>query len=571
MGYSFIDMFNIKTENRFRILVLLVSLLPFVSTPGDGATFSSGTSQGNINSSIINEASGIVTGPNNREVFWINNDSGDAPRVFAVDGQARLLGTYNLSGFTARDYEDIALGPGPTPGVSYLYIGDIGDNNAVRSAGIQVYRVPEPAVYGRQHTAPVNRNLKGIETIGLVYPDGPRDAETLLVDPWSGDLYVISKRDSLGRIYRAPADQLIDGGTVTMEFRGQLPWSWATGGDVSPTGKEIIVRGYANASLWQRPAGTELWEALNGTPVGVPLVIEPQGEAICFDGTGLNYHTLSERVNQPLYLFGRTSDDGPPQPSVLIEAGSQWKFLDDGSDQGANWRGTGYVDASWFQGESQFGYGDGDEYTTVDFGNDAGNKHPTTYFRKTFDVADPDSIGKLTLKLVHDDGVAVYLNGTEILREDLTPGAAYDDFALEEQTDLEDTWFDFFPSPGLLVSGSNLLAVEVHTFGPADPDLSFDLQLSSLPPVLGDMNRDGIVNSLDITDFKNALTDLVAWEAATGRDAVTLGDFSSDGTFNSLDITGFKEALAGSSTAIPEPATVVLLAFGCLAATRHRR
>ncbi len=275
-------------------------------------TFEAGVSMGNLNSSAINEASGLSASRVNSGVLYVHNDSGDSARFFGVNAAGRLVGTFRLTGIGATDWEDVAVGPGPMAGRSYLYLGDIGDNNAVRTGGVQVYRVPEPTVSSGQ-SPPLDVNLAGAETITLRYPDGARDAETLMVDPLSGDLYVVSKRESYSRLYRAPASALVNGNTVTLEYRAALPWGWATGGDISPDGDEILVRGYSNASLWLRPAGTNLWDAFAAAGTSVPLASEPQGEAIGFDAAGWGYYTVSEGGNPPLYYYNRV-----PEPAALL-------------------------------------------------------------------------------------------------------------------------------------------------------------------------------------------------------------------------------------------------------------
>src|SRR5207237_6184912 len=104
------------------------------------------------------------------------------------------LGTYTISGATNRDWEDIAVGPGPVNGTQYLYIGEIGDNNAAY-ASVAVYRVPEPTISDTQ--SPVTTSLSGAVKLNFVYPDGPRDAESLFVDPATKDIWIISKRDTV--------------------------------------------------------------------------------------------------------------------------------------------------------------------------------------------------------------------------------------------------------------------------------------------------------------------------------------------------------------------------------------
>ncbi|MGC8861766.1 MAG: hypothetical protein ACP5R5_03210 [Armatimonadota bacterium] len=267
--------------------------------------FAAGVNRGNVQSNDVTEASGIAASRKNANVLWLHNDSGDSARVFAMSTSGAHLGTYNLSGVTARDWEDIAVGPGPTPGESYLYIGDIGDNNAAYTT-VFIYRVAEPSVSSTQQ--PVNVNLSGVEKFTLKYEDGPRDAETLMVDPTNGDLYILSKRVSRSKVYRVPASDLVTGTTITMHAVAELPWGWATGGDISPDGSEVIVRGYNNASLWRRPPGGKLWDAFGGTQYPVPLASEPQGEAICFDSDGRGYYTTSEGAHQPLYYYARAAD-----------------------------------------------------------------------------------------------------------------------------------------------------------------------------------------------------------------------------------------------------------------------
>ena len=266
--------------------------------------FQAGVRTGKIESDAITEASGIAASRCNAGVLWVHNDSGDTARVFAMNTTGKLLGIYNLSGASATDWEDIAVGPGPVPGQHYIYAGDIGDNNAVRGT-IAVYRVAEPEVTSTQQ--PVTVTLTGVEKFTLRYEDGSRDAETLMIDPKTGDLYIVSKRDTNSKVYRAAKAELTTSGAVTLHRVATLPWGFATGGDISPDGNEIIIKGYSNASLWRRPATGNLWDAFSGTAHAIPLASEPQGEAIGFDREGRGYYTTSEGVHQPIYYFARVS------------------------------------------------------------------------------------------------------------------------------------------------------------------------------------------------------------------------------------------------------------------------
>jgi hypothetical protein len=142
------------------------------------------------------------------------------------------------------------------------------------------------------------------EVIELTYPDGPKDAETLLVDPLNGDICVITKREILSRVYFAPKHKLVNG-KYTMKHVATLGRPFAVGGDVSANGKLVIVRTPRNASVWQRPAGRELWLAFLEKESKVKLKKERQGEAISFDHLGRGYYTVSEKKNSPIYYFQR--------------------------------------------------------------------------------------------------------------------------------------------------------------------------------------------------------------------------------------------------------------------------
>ena len=101
----------------------------------------------------ISESSGLVKSRTQRGVFWTHNDSGDRPRIFAIDAQGRLLGEFAVEGALARDWEDIAIDD-----AGNLYIGDVG-NNANQRRDLVVYRVPEPDV-GKDTNARVTGLLR---------------------------------------------------------------------------------------------------------------------------------------------------------------------------------------------------------------------------------------------------------------------------------------------------------------------------------------------------------------------------------------------------------------------------
>jgi len=252
---------------------------------------------GVLDSSLIDEASGLVGSKIHPHLLYTHNDSGGDADIYVLDTLGRYQGKIKLDGIKNYDWEDMAIGPGRDLHLSYVYVGDIGDNNAKRDR-VQVYRFPEPAQIQKEVTVQA-------ETLSLRYPDGPRDAETLIVDPWSGDLFILSKRDTSNSLYRAPADQL-GNGEVVMEKVMKLPITMAVAGDISVDGKQILIKNYWVVYYWQREEGESLPEALARKPVQLPYKPEPQGEAIAFSASGDRYYTLSEsrfRVKPTLYQY----------------------------------------------------------------------------------------------------------------------------------------------------------------------------------------------------------------------------------------------------------------------------
>jgi hypothetical protein len=292
-------------------VLLLLVLLSFACVAGAKSdAFLAGQPMGKVESASLCELSGIAASRRNPGVLYVHNDSGDTPRIYAINEKAQLLGTCHIEGAKARDWEDIAVGPGPDPNRHYLYLGDIGDNQSKRPE-VTVYRLPEPRVdaarpFGAMTVGPA-------EALRLVYPDRPRDAETLLVDPLTRDIYLIAKRELFPRVYRAAWPQSTAEPT-RMKQVAVLPWSFPTAGDVSPDGRRVIVRSLYNASLWDRPAGEPLWRAFSGKQTPLPLADEPQGEAICFDRQGSGYFTISEGLHPTLYYFAPAPPAAPPRP-----------------------------------------------------------------------------------------------------------------------------------------------------------------------------------------------------------------------------------------------------------------
>ena len=165
--------------------------------------------------------------------------------------------------------------------------------------------------------------------------------------------------------------------------------------------------------------------------------------------------------------------------TTLLPFGFNWLYFDAGYQPAPDWAAVNFDDGFWDIGTGQFGYGDGDEATTVSYGPDDEHKSVTTYFRTYVNINDPSQYPSITLNLRRDDGAVVYLNGVEVVRDNLPGGAiTHETFALSGLTYPEENdAVSFALSPALFVDGFNAIAVEVHQYEPASPDLSFDLEL----------------------------------------------------------------------------------------------
>ena len=265
---------------------------------------------GRVASDALTEISGIAASRRTRGVYWVHNDSGDSARVFAIDASGRTLGEFTLAGADAVDWEDIAVAPGPpttgttgTSRVPDIFVGDIGDNTGTR-ASVTVYRVPEPAIDPGAHVLP------GAAALTFTYPDGPHDAEALLVDPRGRDLLIVTKDLVGGRgiVFRGDADAPA-GTSAVLERVGQVSLGLGrgvTGADVTANGDAVALRTYLGVVLYPRPAGTRLWRAFTQpscSGAAPSLLDERQGEAIGFVPGGRAYLTVGEGAHPPLHRF----------------------------------------------------------------------------------------------------------------------------------------------------------------------------------------------------------------------------------------------------------------------------
>ena len=158
-----------------------------------------------------------------------------------------------------------------------------------------------------------------------------------------------------------------------------------------------------------------------------------------------------------------------------------WKYNDTGNNLGPSWKDKDFDDQSWSSGQAELGYGDGDEKTVVNYTGGSNNKNITTYFRKTFEIADISSVQQLRISLKCDDGAVVFINGTEVARENLPSGTiTYNTTALVSVGGAsEDDYSIYMTDNSVVVNGTNTIAVEIHQSSSSSSDISFDLSLDA--------------------------------------------------------------------------------------------
>jgi hypothetical protein len=246
--------------------------------------FSSATKCGVV-SSKLEEASGLVASAAQEGYFWTHNDSGNGAELFLIDSAANIAATVKLANVTNRDWEDITLGSGPQTGKMYLYVGDIGDNEARYPYKI-IYRVEEPDVIS-------NETIESIDTLYIQLPDGTRDTEALMIDPISTEMFIVSKREDSVRLYQFNHNWK-SGDTLTAELKIKLPYFNTVAADISADGSEVLLKNYDHVYYWKRSGSEPIADLLTRTPLELKYKPEKQGEAIAWSRDGKGYYTLSE-------------------------------------------------------------------------------------------------------------------------------------------------------------------------------------------------------------------------------------------------------------------------------------
>jgi hypothetical protein len=193
-----------------------------------------------------------------------------------------------------------------------------------------------------------------------------------------------------------------------------------------------------------------------------------------------------------VWELNTTGTGGGTSTAAIFPAGSDWRYLADGTDQGTAWRSPSFVDSGWGTGRAQFGYGDGDEITPL-----PNTTRVTTYFRKTFNIADTSQFIGFRVRLLRDDGAVVYVNGNRVINSNMPTNAV--NFTTQplgnQSAPAENTFFEYLVDASLLNNGSNVIAVEIHNLTSSNPpsqDLSFDLGFDGVLPGTGGTVSGGV-------------------------------------------------------------------------------
>lgn len=249
------------------------------------------------------ESSGIASSRRNPGYLWTEEDSGNPNQIQLIRQNGNVVARFTIDEVENQDWEDIAVGPGPVPGETYIYLAEIGDNRLKYPEKI-IYRFPEPTISGKQ--LPFEAHITRAAAIRLRLPDGPQNAEAILIDPITKDLFMLSKGDQMN-VYRAAFPQS-QTRVITMTSELIIPFEKVTSAAVSPDGSEILIRTYRQLYYYKRQVGETVIDALKRKPLRLPLADEAQGEAVGWAIDSSGYYTASERVGfsaEPIYWYFR--------------------------------------------------------------------------------------------------------------------------------------------------------------------------------------------------------------------------------------------------------------------------
>ncbi|MFI2910753.1 WD40 repeat domain-containing protein [Streptomyces sp. PDY-4] len=254
-----------------RPFALLAAAL-LMSAPAVPASAADGDEGFTVKDPRITESSGLAASRLHPGVYWTHNDSDDGPYLYAVDSATgETVARLTITGIgSPRDVEAISIGPG-----NRIFVGDIGDNLGGTWPYVWIYELPEPKELK-------DATVRATQYV-VKYSDGARDAESMVVHPKTGRVYIVDKKEEGGHLYEGPAKLSATGDNV---FRPIAPVElWATDAALSPDGEQLAVRGYFGGIHYSWNGG----ELQRKGRLSVPL--QGQGESVTYsaDGSRLMY------------------------------------------------------------------------------------------------------------------------------------------------------------------------------------------------------------------------------------------------------------------------------------------
>jgi hypothetical protein len=237
---------------------------------------------------FADEASGIADSHTMAGSLWVEQDGGNQSELILISQTGSFIKRIPVNNATNRDWEDMVISK-DVANKTWVYIADIGDNNEQETEYF-IYRFEEPAENSIAVDAP--------EKISFKYPDGSHDAEAILVDAATRDIYIITKRDAVSKIYRLPFPQSTSS-VISAEPAGSLAYNGVVSAAMSPDAKDIIIKTYTDIYYYKRQTGETIAATLQSAAVRLKYIMEPQGEAVCFKNDNSGFFTLSEKGLAP--------------------------------------------------------------------------------------------------------------------------------------------------------------------------------------------------------------------------------------------------------------------------------
>jgi hypothetical protein len=293
----------LRSRAQLTAALLFSTLAAFAAEP----TFTGPLAAGTLEAPPKQEASGLAASHRTKDVLWTHDDSGGAPVLYAINTAGKKRGSVRVTGVKNEDWEDVASFV--REGKPWLLVADTGDNDAKRdNVRIHVLEEPTPEQLkpGTDAVAAPSYSLR------IRYEDGPRDCESVAVDPVEGAIYLLTKRNAPPRLYRAPLGASRET-PVVARFMGQVPElagtspidalfkhvagkraAWPTGFDISADGRIAVVLTYGAPVVFAR-MGKDTWaETFKREPARLLFHGLPQAEGVCFSADGRAIYVVSE-------------------------------------------------------------------------------------------------------------------------------------------------------------------------------------------------------------------------------------------------------------------------------------